>query len=329
MIDPQTNVEASVFSFLQNYIGLLFFLLINGHHWFLLAVNDSFRLLAGRGIQYSWHPCWAPGSWTFGADSGHRFADCRPGHRGYRDHGCCLGSHRAGRSADPYPYRRHAAQDPGRLWLPELFLLFSSALPGGHLLHAVQNSVFPCACNELGVFMAGGSDNKSEKPTQKKAQKSAGKRPGCAQQGSFFRRACFSAVLCWCISARRFCRRCEYRNAASSCASRSLRKLPFLSFGHRSMESACGLPLSCSRCLLAALVFSVAANVMQGGLVFSTEVSGLSFRKAEPEKWVEADLFQKRPGRTRSKACSCLVDRCPSSAIRSFQTHLPLYPGWS
>jgi flagellar biosynthetic protein FliR len=41
-IDPQTNVEAPVFSFLYNYVGLLFFLLLNGHHWFLLAISDSF-----------------------------------------------------------------------------------------------------------------------------------------------------------------------------------------------------------------------------------------------------------------------------------------------
>ena len=49
IIDPQTEVESSVFSFLQNYIGLLFFLLINGHHWFLLAVNESFTLLPVGG----------------------------------------------------------------------------------------------------------------------------------------------------------------------------------------------------------------------------------------------------------------------------------------
>ncbi len=49
MIDPQTQVESSVFSFLQNYIGLLFFLLINGHHWFLLAVNQSFAVLPVGG----------------------------------------------------------------------------------------------------------------------------------------------------------------------------------------------------------------------------------------------------------------------------------------
>jgi flagellar biosynthetic protein FliR len=52
-IDPQTNVEVSVFSFLQNYMGLLLFLLINGHHWFLLAINESFGVLPVGGIQIS------------------------------------------------------------------------------------------------------------------------------------------------------------------------------------------------------------------------------------------------------------------------------------
>jgi flagellar biosynthetic protein FliR len=51
VIDPQSNVEAPVFSFLQNYIGLLLFLLVNGHHWFLTAINESFNVLPVGGIQ--------------------------------------------------------------------------------------------------------------------------------------------------------------------------------------------------------------------------------------------------------------------------------------
>ncbi len=50
LIDPQTNVESPVFSFLYNYIGLLFFLMMNGHHWFLQAINESFRYLPIGGI---------------------------------------------------------------------------------------------------------------------------------------------------------------------------------------------------------------------------------------------------------------------------------------
>jgi len=50
MIDPQSEVDSSVFSFFQNYIGLLLFLLINGHHWFLLAINESFAALPVGGF---------------------------------------------------------------------------------------------------------------------------------------------------------------------------------------------------------------------------------------------------------------------------------------
>ncbi|NLT68912.1 MAG: flagellar biosynthetic protein FliR [Acidobacteria bacterium] len=53
VIDPQTQVETSVFSFFQNYIGILFFLLMNGHHWFLMAIDESFRSLPVGGIQIS------------------------------------------------------------------------------------------------------------------------------------------------------------------------------------------------------------------------------------------------------------------------------------
>lgn len=50
VMDPDSQVESPVFSFLQNYIGLLFFLLINGHHWFLLAIHESFAVLPVGGI---------------------------------------------------------------------------------------------------------------------------------------------------------------------------------------------------------------------------------------------------------------------------------------
>lgn len=51
VIDPQTQVEAPVFSFINDYIGMLFFLLINGHHWFLLAISESFKSLPVGGLQ--------------------------------------------------------------------------------------------------------------------------------------------------------------------------------------------------------------------------------------------------------------------------------------
>lgn len=53
LIDPQSEVEMSVFSFFENYLGLLFFLLISGHHWFLLAVSESFSYLPVQGMHLS------------------------------------------------------------------------------------------------------------------------------------------------------------------------------------------------------------------------------------------------------------------------------------
>jgi flagellar biosynthetic protein FliR len=50
LIDPQSEVETSVVSFLYYYLGILLFLLINGHHWFFLAVGDSFNYLPVQGV---------------------------------------------------------------------------------------------------------------------------------------------------------------------------------------------------------------------------------------------------------------------------------------
>jgi flagellar biosynthetic protein FliR len=51
VIDPQTQVETSVISFLENFIGIAFFLLINGHHWFFKAVSESFGYLPVTGLR--------------------------------------------------------------------------------------------------------------------------------------------------------------------------------------------------------------------------------------------------------------------------------------
>jgi flagellar biosynthesis protein FliR len=50
LIDPQSGVESTVISFLQYHIALLFFLLIDGHHWFFLAVTQSFDYLTIGGV---------------------------------------------------------------------------------------------------------------------------------------------------------------------------------------------------------------------------------------------------------------------------------------
>jgi flagellar biosynthetic protein FliR len=51
VIDPQSAVETSVISILNNFIGILLFLLVNGHHWFFQAVSESLQYLPSGSIQ--------------------------------------------------------------------------------------------------------------------------------------------------------------------------------------------------------------------------------------------------------------------------------------
>jgi flagellar biosynthetic protein FliR len=52
VIDPQTQSESPVMSILQNIIGILIFLSINGHHWFVEAIVDSYQIV-GNGVSLS------------------------------------------------------------------------------------------------------------------------------------------------------------------------------------------------------------------------------------------------------------------------------------
>ena len=51
VIDPQSAVEVSVISVLNNFVGLTLFLLINGHHWFFQAVSESLQYLPAGGVR--------------------------------------------------------------------------------------------------------------------------------------------------------------------------------------------------------------------------------------------------------------------------------------
>ena len=50
LIDPTSEVEMPVFSFLQEYLGIIFFMLLGGHHWFFLAIGNSFTFLPILGL---------------------------------------------------------------------------------------------------------------------------------------------------------------------------------------------------------------------------------------------------------------------------------------
>src|SRR5690554_2627237 len=50
IIDPQTQVETPVLSILYNLIGILLFLSLNAHHWFIEAIVASYELVPGFGF---------------------------------------------------------------------------------------------------------------------------------------------------------------------------------------------------------------------------------------------------------------------------------------
>ncbi len=45
VIDPQTSVQTSVMSILHNFLGIMMFLLLDGHHWLLRAIGSSLTYL--------------------------------------------------------------------------------------------------------------------------------------------------------------------------------------------------------------------------------------------------------------------------------------------
>jgi flagellar biosynthetic protein FliR len=45
VLDPMTNLQVSIISRIQYLFGFYLFLIIGGHHYFLMAVGESFRLV--------------------------------------------------------------------------------------------------------------------------------------------------------------------------------------------------------------------------------------------------------------------------------------------
>jgi flagellar biosynthetic protein FliR len=52
IFDPQSSQQISVFTQFQDLLVLLFFVSLNGHHWFLLALAQSFQLVPPMGASF-------------------------------------------------------------------------------------------------------------------------------------------------------------------------------------------------------------------------------------------------------------------------------------
>ncbi|HSW39786.1 MAG TPA: flagellar biosynthetic protein FliR [Acidobacteriota bacterium] len=49
-MDPQSGMQSTILEYFYKYIGLLIFLSINGHHWFFLAISESFAMVPVGGV---------------------------------------------------------------------------------------------------------------------------------------------------------------------------------------------------------------------------------------------------------------------------------------
>ena len=45
VIDPYTGTQVSILAQVQNIVAMWFFVIINGHHWFLMGIADSFNII--------------------------------------------------------------------------------------------------------------------------------------------------------------------------------------------------------------------------------------------------------------------------------------------
>jgi len=52
IVDPQSGSDATLMAQFYYFLALLIFLSVNGHHWFFMAVGQSFRLLPAGGLGF-------------------------------------------------------------------------------------------------------------------------------------------------------------------------------------------------------------------------------------------------------------------------------------
>jgi flagellar biosynthesis protein FlhB len=169
----------------------------------------------------------------------------------------------------------------------------------------------------------GGSDNRSEKPTARRLRKAREKGqvarskevpPAVVLLGSLVVLAYFGRTILFSLESQM--RSLLNFEAPSEITSRYLIKI--VKGAELHVVMVLGL------FLLAAMVFSVAANMMQGGLVFSTESLGFHFNKLNPKNGLNR-IFSKNGIVELAKSLLLL---CAISII-SYQViskYIPLYP---
>jgi len=171
--------------------------------------------------------------------------------------------------------------------------------------------------------MAGGSDNKSEKPTRRRLEKAREKGqvarskevPSAAVLlGSLLVFFCFGQTV---LGALEF----EMRHMLNFRVPSEL-TIPFLSGVFNSIAFRTSMVLV--PILLAALVFSIAANMAQGGLVFSTHNLGFHFEKLSPKNGLDR-IFSKN-GVVELVKSLLLLSAVSIISYQVISKYIPLYP---
>ncbi len=171
--------------------------------------------------------------------------------------------------------------------------------------------------------MAGGRDNKTEKPTQRKLRKAREKGQIARSKEVSSAGVLLGGILLLVFFGHTILQTLEYEmkhllafNVPSEIT------IPYLS----SIANGVGVRVAIVvlPVLLATLLFSIAANVMQGGLAFSVQALGFHFEKLSPSKGMER-IFSKN-GLIELLKNLVLLGVIGYISYQVVSSHLPLFP---
>jgi flagellar biosynthesis protein FlhB len=171
--------------------------------------------------------------------------------------------------------------------------------------------------------MAGGRDNKTEKPTPRRLKKAREKGQIARSKEVSSAAVLLGGVLLLTFFGQTILQTLEYEMehllAFRVPSEITISYLSNIANGVGMRIAIVVLPL-----LLAILIFSVSANVMQGGLAFSTESLGFHFEKLSPKKGMEK-IFSKN-GIAELIKSLILLGAIGFISYQVVSSHLPLFP---
>jgi flagellar biosynthetic protein FlhB len=139
--------------------------------------------------------------------------------------------------------------------------------------------------------MAGGRDNKTEKPTQRRLRKAREKGQIARSKEVSSAGVLFGGILLLMFLGQNILQTLEYE-MKHLLVSRVPSDLSMTYLSGMTNGAAVRVAIAVLPVLLATLIFSITANAIQGGLVFSTKSLGIHFEKLNPKKGLER-IFSK------------------------------------